>query len=144
MLLALSILPMLQLQSAILFNRAFATILHRKIHKQELLDDLYTPGLFYQVEAQQQEKPPPGGLVGRTLRGARRGSVAMAKGLGNVTNMRRGSLVGRRAAPPSGESPPPQRAKGGTDHRGRVRAGAARSCSLHSARAPCLAAAQPC
>ena len=54
-------------------------------------------------------------MVGRTLRGARRGSVAMAKGLGNVANMRRGSLVGRRTAPPpSGESPRPQRAKGGT------------------------------
>ena len=98
-LLALSILPILQLQTAILFNRAFAAILRRKIHKQELLDDLYTPGLFYKVEAQESEQPA-GSTLGRTLRGARRGSVAVGKGI--AAGMRRASLGGaRRAAPPA-------------------------------------------
>jgi len=50
-LLVLSFLPILRLQTSILFNRQFADILNRKIHKQEVLDDLYTPGMFYQVEA---------------------------------------------------------------------------------------------
>ena len=47
----LSILPILQVQTAILFNRQFADIIQRKVHRQEVLEDLYTPGLFYKVEA---------------------------------------------------------------------------------------------
>ena len=79
-LLVLSILPILQLQTAILFNRAFAAILERKIHKSELLDDLYTPGLFYQVEAEESsDAKSPGSTFGRTMRGLRQGALTLGR-----------------------------------------------------------------
>jgi len=89
-LLVLSVLPILQLQTIVLFNRAFAAILQRKIHRQELLDDLYTPGIFYEVEAEEPTKQGSSAL-GRTMRGARRGA---AKAL-------------RRRAPPAPSSAAP-------------------------------------
>ena len=78
-LLALSVLPILQLQTAILFNRAFASILRRKVHKQEVLEDLYTPGLFYQIEAEQSNTAP--GALSRTMRRPRSGNSALSRGL---------------------------------------------------------------
>ena len=87
----LSFLPILQMQTQILFNRAFATILERKIHKQELLDDLYTPGLFHKVEAD------PEGPLARPAKQLRKG-------------LRRTSLCrGRKAV--TGESSAPKGTK---------------------------------
>lgn len=76
-LLALSILPILYVQTTILFNRAFAVILERKIHKQELLDDLYTPGLFLKVEADPSDDQ---GTPAMTR--ARRASLAACRAVG--------------------------------------------------------------
>ena len=94
-LLVLSVLPILQLQTTVLFNRAFAAILQRKLHRQELLDDLYTPGIFYEVEAEEApEEGANGSTFGRTMRGARRGMAA----------------IRRRVATPSAAATPPSRA----------------------------------
>ena len=99
----LSMLPILQIQTSILFNRAFASILNRKIHKQELLDDLYTPGLFYEVEAEETEKDK-GGVVNKTMRGMRRGSVTVARNIG--------SALGAKNKKPL--ATPEKKGKGGT------------------------------
>lgn len=86
----LTIMPILQVQTSILFNRAFSAILMRKIHKQELLDDLYTPALFVPVKADESDEPLVGivGAAGRAVTKARRGSVAAIK-----------NMSGRIAAP---------------------------------------------
>jgi len=78
-LLALSILPILYVQTTILFNRAFAVILERKIHKQELLDDLYTPGLFLKVEAD-----PSDDQAAPAMTRARRVSMAACRAVGGA------------------------------------------------------------
>uniref|UniRef100_A0A7S2DA60 Glycosyl transferase 48 domain-containing protein n=1 Tax=Haptolina brevifila TaxID=156173 RepID=A0A7S2DA60_9EUKA len=76
-LLMLSTLPILQLQTKILFNREFADIINRKVHKQEVLDDLCTPGLFYEVAADTSELTEPrGGRLRKNLAsGMRRGGI---------------------------------------------------------------------
>ena len=86
-LLVLSMLPILRIQTAILFNRAFATIIANKIHKQELLEDLYTPGLFYQVQAEESEKKEGNNTFGKTLRGARKQSVAIGRAIGRKASL---------------------------------------------------------
>jgi len=47
----LSVLPVSSLQTRILFNQAFSEVIQKKIHRQNLLSDLYTPGLFQKAEA---------------------------------------------------------------------------------------------
>jgi len=47
----LSILPVSSLQTRILFNQAFSEVIQKKIHRQNLLSDLYTPGFFQKAEA---------------------------------------------------------------------------------------------
>ena len=51
-----------------------ATILERKIHKQELLDDLYTPALFVPTEADPEPEDEQGKLA-RAVTRVRRGSL---------------------------------------------------------------------
>jgi len=81
----LSLLPILQLQTSILFNREFADIINRKVHKQEVLDDLYTPGMFYEVAPdtlQPQENaatPDRRGSVIAKLAGRRRSTIGATK-----------------------------------------------------------------
>jgi len=47
----LSVLPVSSLQTRILFNQAFTEVIEKKIHRQNLVSELYTPGFFHKVEA---------------------------------------------------------------------------------------------
>ena len=96
----LSLLPILQVQTSILFNRAFATILERKIHKQELLDDLYTPALFVRTEADPEPEGEPGKKVARAVTRLRRGSIQAVNALGAAARRgAKGDGTGRGAVP---------------------------------------------
>lgn len=70
----LSFLPILRLQSSILFNRQFADLLNRKVHRQQVLDELYTPGSFDEIEADEAEQATPRAIsssIGKLRRHAR-------------------------------------------------------------------------
>ena len=59
MLLALSLLPISAIQTRLLFNEAFSGLIDRKIHRQNLLSELYTPGFFHRGDEDRPvgEKP---------------------------------------------------------------------------------------
>jgi hypothetical protein len=67
----LSFLPILRLQSSILFNRQFADLLNRKVHRQQVLDELYTPGSFDNIEADKAEQATPRAISNKLRRHAR-------------------------------------------------------------------------
>ena len=94
-LLALSCLPILRLQTSILFNRQFADIINRKVHKQEVLDDLYTPGMFHSIEA--DETLPEKATAGRrgTLTS---GGTLRKRGVLGALSRARGGPKGNSAA----------------------------------------------
>ena len=51
-----AILPLAGLQTKVLFNQSFTRIIQKKITKQKLLNDLYTPGFFHKTEAAKEDK----------------------------------------------------------------------------------------
>lgn len=60
MLAALSLLPISAIQTRLLFNESFSTLIDRKIHRTNLLSELYTPGFFHREEEKPaNEKPAP-------------------------------------------------------------------------------------
>ena len=71
-LLGLSILPISTLQTRILFNQSFTELIEKKIHRQNLLTKLYTPGFFHKAEADPavEESGRRGSILG-----GRRGSL---------------------------------------------------------------------
>jgi hypothetical protein len=101
----LSFLPILEVQTSILFNRAFADILNRKIHKQELLDDLYTPGIFVDTEADPDSKKggAGGSAAGRAITRMRRASLGTPGGVRKAAPTKSGN--GKRLEPKAGRSP---------------------------------------
>ena len=114
-LLFLSILPLSTFQMRILFNSSFSGIIEKKIHRQNVLSDLYTPGFFHQVAADHTEKP----TANVARRAVRRASLALAgaggkigAGAGKIGGaVRRASLGGRPpgaagAAGGKGRTPP--------------------------------------
>jgi len=59
----LSILPISVLQTKMLFNQAFTQLVERKIHRQSVLEDLFTPGFFKKPDAAPRDSlKKPGGL----------------------------------------------------------------------------------
>merc|ERR1712185_607979 len=50
LLLVLSLLPISTIQTRILFNQAFTEIIEKKIHRQNMLSELYTPGFFHTID----------------------------------------------------------------------------------------------
>ena len=96
----LSFLPILRLQSSILFNRQFADLLNRKVHRQQVLDELYTPGSFDEIEADEAEQATPRAIsssIGKLRRHARPSSDLDTPSGGGVVS--RSKLVAAKMKP---------------------------------------------
>jgi hypothetical protein len=96
----LSFLPILRLQSSILFNRQFADLLNRKVHRQQVLDELYTPGSFNEIEADEAEQATPRAIsssIGKLRRHARPSSDLDTPSGGGVVS--RSKLVAAKMKP---------------------------------------------
>ena len=96
----LSFLPILRLQSSILFNRQFADLLNRKVHRQQVLDELYTPGSFDEIEADDAEQATPRAIsssIGKLRRHARPSSDLDTPSGGGVVS--RSKLVAAKMKP---------------------------------------------
>ena len=89
---ALSILPVSSLQTRMLFNQSFSEVIEKKIHRQNLLGDLYTPGLFHKVQADVSQEDTKG----------RRASVTTGR-------KTRTSLFASKAASSAALGAPPRR-----------------------------------
>jgi len=55
-LILLSSLPLSAIQTRILFNRAFEKIVNRKMRRAEVLDDLFTPQIFSEVQVDDRQE----------------------------------------------------------------------------------------
>ena len=97
-LLVLSILPISTMQTRILFNQSFTELIERKIHRQNLLNKLYTPGFFHKAEADPTVEDT--GRRGSILSGmrARAGELRSSIARSNTASASAMTLAARRGS----------------------------------------------